>query len=228
MICQEVIRGLITLTVGLIVARVGLWIYFRQKEYELVKQRYLEQSVDLIAAELESVSGAFNHNWARCLHVLKEYRDSEEQFDRDQLNDGFTPLSGSNFHRQAHHRLRTLVQSNTFWDAYQVALSFYHSANAVIVKEIPHAIRAKFSGNVGAPHSEIVSRAYDELAKLHRESERFAPLLGSLQAIASELEQENLSFKQVRTFHRRKVTLDAVEDLNTSFSKDFEKHEFTP
>ncbi|WP_221301290.1 hypothetical protein [Rehaibacterium terrae] len=160
--------------------------------------------------------------------MLKEYRDSEEQFDRDQLTDGFTPLSGSNFHRPAHHRLRTLVQSNVFWDAYQVALSFHHSANAVIVKEIPHAIRAKLSGGVDAPHSEIVSRAYDELAKLHRESERFAPLLSALQAIASELEQENLSFKQVRTFHKRKVAVDAVKDLNTAFAKDFEKHEPAP
>lgn len=106
-ICQELFKGLITLVVGLAVAYVGLWLYFRQKEYELVKQRHLEQCIDVIASELELALGTFSHNWARCLQILKDYRDMEVHFDIKQLSAGFLELHSSRFQRIAHFRLRS-------------------------------------------------------------------------------------------------------------------------
>ncbi|WP_350016353.1 hypothetical protein ABNK63_00460 [Rhodanobacter sp. IGA1.0] len=221
MICQEIIRGIVTLLVGLAIAWIGLLIYFRQKEYELVKQRYLENSVDLISAEIETLAGAFGHNWARCLHILKEFRDSEDKFDQSQLALGFVDVSGSKFQRPAHHRLRTLVQTDTFWEVYQLALSFYHSANSVIEREIPHTLRAKMTGDLtNAPYAGIVDRALDELKKLDAESQKFAELLGALQSVASELEQENLSFKDVRTFSKRRAIVASARALKDRFASE--------
>lgn len=148
MICQELLKALLTLLVGLTIARVGLWIYFRQKEYELVKQRYLEQSIDVVAAELESAMGAFSHNWGRCLQLLKEYRDIEAHFDLDKLSSGFLAFESTGFQRIAHYRLRSLVQSDVIWKVYQLALAFAASANAKAASEIPATIKARLQGGV--------------------------------------------------------------------------------
>jgi uncharacterized membrane-anchored protein YhcB (DUF1043 family) len=82
----ELMKAGITLIVGLALAYFGLRIYFRQREYELVKQRYLEQSLDVISGDLEAISSAFNHNWAHCLNILKEYRDAPGTFDQAHLS----------------------------------------------------------------------------------------------------------------------------------------------
>ena len=123
MIYQELFKALLTLLVGSAVAAIGLLIYFRQKEYELVKQRYLEQSIDVVASELESALGTFSHNWAHCLQMLKEYRDMEGHFEPELLANGFLEFESSRFQRIAHHRLRSLTQSDVIWKVYQLALA---------------------------------------------------------------------------------------------------------
>ena len=129
MICQELFKALLTLLVGLTIARVGLWIYFRQKEYELVKQRYLEQSIDILASELELAFGAFSRNWARCLQILKEYRDMEEHFEPEQLSSGFLEFESSRFQRIAHHRFRTFLMTE---------LALYHELGKLPEPKLAH------------------------------------------------------------------------------------------
>lgn len=221
LICQEILKGIITLVVGLAIARIGLWMYFRQKEYELVKQRYLEQCVDLIASELESFLGTFSHNWARCLQILKEYRDSEENLDTKQLSAGFLALNASKFQRIAHSRLSALTQSNTVWQVYQLALAFATSANAKAVIEVPETIRVKLQTNaIQQSHSRIVEVGFAEMEKLDEESHKFAYLLSALQTMATELEQQKLDFKSIRNFGKRPAVVKALAELNARFAEE--------
>jgi len=108
-ICLELIKGGITLAVALLGAWWALHLYFRQKEYELIKQRYLEGGVDIVAAEVEQASGVLHHNWARCLNIIKAYRDEKTDFDIQELEKGFQLLDSSKIHRIPHHRISNLT-----------------------------------------------------------------------------------------------------------------------
>lgn len=225
MICQELFKALLTLLVGLTIAGVGLWIYFRQKEYELVKQRYLEQSIDVLASELESALGTFSHNWARCLQILKEYRDMEEHFEPEQLFSGFLKFESSRFQRIAHHRLRSLIQSDVIWNVCQLALAFATAANAKAASEIPAVIKARLKGQATqAPHAVIVEAGFAEMKKLDEKSHKFAHLLSALQAIAEELEKQRLNFKSLKTFAGRPAIQKAISDLATVFAEELEPY----
>jgi hypothetical protein len=56
--------------------RLGLIAYFRRKEHEQIIQRYLEQGVDLISANIDHALSVFRENWSQSLWLLKEFRES--------------------------------------------------------------------------------------------------------------------------------------------------------
>src|SRR5882762_1001234 len=144
-ICVEIVKGLFTLAAVVVGAGIGMWAYFRQKEYELVKQRYLEGAIDVVSSELEHALGVVSHNWARCLNIVKAYRDQQGDFDVAELARGFLDLDASKFHRIAHHRLHTLLGTSLVWDVYQLAMAHCSNVNTVITKEIPDTIRVKLT-----------------------------------------------------------------------------------
>jgi hypothetical protein len=45
------------------------------------------------------------HNWARCLNIVKAYRDEKANFDIGELDKGFQNLDFSKIQRIAHHRI---------------------------------------------------------------------------------------------------------------------------
>ena len=171
---QELIRGAFTLVAvgggAFIGARVGLGTYFRQKEYEMIKQRYLEGAIDIVAAEVEQALEIVTHNWTRCVNIVKAFRDEKSDFDLNELSKGFRELD-TRFHRVPHHRIGDLVGSQRIWDVYQLAMAFAANANAKITKEIPETIRLKLSTQrIDVEPAQIVDGLFAELVKLDEES----------------------------------------------------------
>jgi len=108
-----------------------------------MKQRYLEGAVDAVAAQLEASFGVVSHNYARCLQVVKSFRDTGDDFDVKELEHGFLELDQSRFLEIAHHRIGTLIGSQIVWQTFQSAMAHAASANAAVSQEIPEAIRLR-------------------------------------------------------------------------------------
>ncbi len=223
-VIQELVRGAFTLVaagVGVFVgALLGSRAYFRQKEYELVKERYLEGAIDVVASEIDQTFEIFRQNWARCLNIMKAFRDEKEAFDLKELSIGFRDMKLA-LHQLAHHRIGDLVGSQVIWGVYQLAIAHVVTADAVITKEFPEVIRLKLEkGMVPAEPIEIFDTAYQELGKLDEESNRFAHLTRALHRLGQMLEQERLTFKMVATFKDRPEVKTLVADLEREFKSD--------
>lgn len=221
---QELIRGAFTLfAVGggaWFGAWLGLRMYFRQKEYELVQQRYLEGAIDIVAAEVEQALEIVRHNWARCLNIVKAYRDEKSDFDLDELSKGFRDLD-IHFHRVPHHRIGVLVGSQLIWRVYQLAMAFTDNANAKIGKEIPDTIRLHHTTQrIDAEPEQIAAGLFAELFKLNGESHQFAHLTRVLYQIGTMLETERLGFEKVATFRERAKVKTLLDELAGEFAKD--------
>lgn len=131
----ELIRGGFTLAAVGLGSFIALRVYFRQKEYELVKQRYLEGSLDLIAAHLESTLGTVSHNWARSMQICKSFRDTGQNFDLEELTKGFLDFDNSKFQQIAHHRLGALIKTQVIWGIFQSALAWANAATTYLSKK---------------------------------------------------------------------------------------------
>jgi len=203
-ICTEIIRGLFTLVSVAAGAYVALKLYFRQKEYELVKMRYLEGAVDILAAELEATLGTLSHNWSRCLQICKSFRDTDSHFDLAELKSGFRELDSSNFHEIAQHRLSSLVGADVLWDAYQAAMAHANSANNMFTREIPEAIRLRLTTTLMClPAKDMAEQMMHDLKKKHDAGLKFAGLIRALYGIGLILESEKLRLKAVAQFASR-------------------------
>ena len=219
-IVTEIIRGAVTLTAAGLAAWVALTLYFRQKEYEVIKQRYLEGGVDIVAADIEHALSTTNHNWARCLHLAKVYRDATDAFDPTELTKGFAEFQLSNFNRIGHHRIGSLIGSHVVWEVYQLALSYATNANSKI-KEMLETIRLKLTTDrISAEPSQIVSAMFAELKKLDDESHKFASLTRELYALGLMLEREKLSFISIAKFSKRAEVIALVGRLKSEFAQD--------
>lgn len=223
---NESLRIVASLLAGLTLAYFGLRAYFRQKEYELVKQRYLDQCLDIVAGELEEITSVLLNNWSRSLELVKELRDSPGNFDKSHLDQGFLPLRGSNFNHAAHHRLKALVQSQIIWNCYQLALSRHMTLNGVAAKEIPHAISEFIAGRLpsATPH-EIAEAAFEQLEPMVNKSNEFALLQDAIQRIAGRFERSDLSFKDVESFAEQDSVRLIVKELEDHYGPMLKKTE---
>jgi len=216
---NESLRIVASLLAGLALAYFGLRIYFRQKEYELVKQRYLDQGLDIVAGELEEITSVLLNNWARSLELVKELRDSPGNFEKSHLDQDFLPLRGSNFNHAAHHRLKVLIKSHIVWNCYQLALSRHMALNGVAAKEIPHAISEFIAGRLpDAKSEEIAEAAFEQLQPMVSKSNEFALLQDAIQRIAGHFERSRLSFKDVETFAGLDSIRKIVKELEDHYS----------
>lgn len=227
MLCQlyhELVPGIfdiLTSSVGVLLgAGAALCIYFRQKEYELVKERYLDGAIDVVASEIERTFGVYRHNATRCLQIMKAFRDEEESFDLKELSIGFQSLEMA-LHQVSHHRIGDLVGSQLIWHVYQFALAFVANADSMITKEFPEVIRMKLKeGRVDADPKIIFKKAYDDIERLDKESERFAHLIRVLHELSRMLETEKLTFKSLGRFRNRPRVRAILGELQREFAND--------
>jgi hypothetical protein len=215
-LCLEIVKGFFTLVAVVLGSYVGLCIYFRQKEYELVKQRYLEGGVDIVATQLETSLGVVSHNWARCLQVCKSFRDTGEDFDVKELDRGFLVLDNSKFQHVAHHRVSSLLQSQVIWDKFQSAMAYASSANSIITQEVPEAMRMRCTTNrTPRDHASMGQKMIEDLSRVHDKSFKFAVLVRELHALSLMLEQEKLNLKAIATFSQRVEVQQVIQRLTT-------------
>ena len=203
----------------LIGVSIGAWValrmYFRQKEYELVKQRYLEGAVDILAAELEQTLGIVSHNWTRCIWILRSLRDAKEDFDIKELERGFMPLDTSQFHKTAHFRVQNLTNSIAIWQAYQLAMAYAAIENSLLTEEIPQAIRLR--KQLQREPEELASSLFARIQEVNSKGERFAKLVHALHALGRILEVERFNFKTIGKFAER----EEVKQLVAKVGRDF-------
>lgn len=201
--------------------------YYQQREYELILTRYLEGGLDLLAADLERVNSVFHHNWARCLSVLAAYRDLETDFTLSEFDKGFLELQSSNLNVIAHHRLFTLVGTHEYWSVYQSAMAFFTSSNAILVKQIPDAIRIKLTTvRIDHPHAEVAEEGFNEAKEQEEKSHKYVQLVAELQALSAALESERFRFKELEKFRNKAEVKASVARLKEQFAEDLSKYAF--
>jgi hypothetical protein len=221
LLCIELLRGIFTLLAVILGAFIALRVYFRQKEYELAKQRYLEAGVDVVAAELEQALGVVSHNYARSLSICISLRDAGADFDIKEIDRGFIELDSSHFKQIAHHRIGSLVNSQLIWEIFQLAMAHSTFANSQITKVIPEAIRIKLTTNrISKEYESLAEAMMAELKKIHDDGFKFAILLKELHVLGLLLEAEALSLKDIAKFHKRPEIKQLLERLETAFPKE--------
>ena len=217
----ELVKGAFTLLAVALGSFVALLLYFRQKEYELTKQRYLEGAVDIVASELDVSFGVVSHNYARCLQICKSFRDVEHNFDKRELERGFLQFDGSKFHQIAHHRISSLLGIDTVWGIFQSAMATAVSANAMMVTEIPETLRILSDQPMGmSDRRKDAERMIRDMQETHDATFKYAVLVRELHVLGILLESTKLSITSVAKFRDREDVRELIARLQSAYPRD--------
>lgn len=216
----DLIQGASTILASIIVVVAGVNGFFRQKEYELVQKRYLEEGVDVVVAITESAMNTYYHNWSSCLENLKTFRD-DGTMSLDVFRAGTLPLPPDTFGLTANYRLHRIVGSGVFWEVFQLVISFAQAACTKIRDEIPTGLKITLEKG-GHNRVEMVEAAIDALMGLDDEFQRFHFFIGKLQDIAMVLEERKFALKDVKKLKTDKTVITAIKELKDHYKAELE------
>jgi hypothetical protein len=219
-------QPLATVLVAYLVYRLGLRAYQMQKEYELVRARYLEAGIDRMASNFEYALSVFRQNHARALHIAKLIRDvGLEEAALFSGPQAATDLDDGRMEITASHRVRQLVNSQTFWDTSQLLFAEVKSANYFFEMSI-----GSFLSSASTQKGKPIDRAkaaeiiFQEAQAWHGKIERYYHPPSALQALATLLESSRFTLIQIGKFHERSDVREIVRAVRRNFP-DLESRE---
>lgn len=214
----ELTKGSFTLAAVALGAAIGLYAYFRQKEYELMKQRYLEQGLDVVAGAVESLLGIVSHNYARALQLCKQYRENGAGIDPAELSRGFFDLDTSNFHQTAHYRLSSLLNDQVVWNTFQSVMVYASTTNVLLTQEIPEAIRKLAAIPEGTRDRQAdTEEMMKSIREKHDEQFMFSEFTHSLHVLSLLLEKTRLSRKSIAKFSLQPDVSGVVQKMRVAY-----------
>jgi hypothetical protein len=223
---KDIGGGLAPLGAAFVAYLLGLRAYHLQREYELVRRRYLDEGLDAFAADVEHALGVFKNNWQHSLTVLKHYRDMDTAMRKELLDTGFLDVQMSQFRVRPNYRVATLVGDRVFWNIQQLLFAFVGTTTAFFKEDLCGAVRyAVNGGQLKGPKDQMIDE-YVKVATKHLEtSKKYHMLLAEVQAVTAEFEGERFTLATVQQFKERKTVKDAVNRLKEAFAHKLEKYE---
>lgn len=220
MLCSTIIDGVITILAAIGAVAIGVRVYFRQREFELVQLRYLEGGIDAVVANSAEQLNNFHSNWARCLQLLKQFRDNPA-FDGAELDQGFARLSSDRWAMIAQYRVNALIDDVVVWQAFQILAAFADRGCNIAMLEIPEAIRAHL-GESDDARAGLCAAWLQRLEDLDKESHRHHVFIERMQKIASTFENERFSFRKIETFKTKPAVVQAIAEIRAAYQEEIE------
>lgn len=205
--------------------RLGLRAYFKQREYEIVRTRYLERTLDLLSSEVESALLTFRTNWHYSLQVLKQFREATLTIEQQEIKKGFVRHASGAFSIVAAYRLSGLIRDDqVFWKMEQLLFAFVDDANDFFHNDLAAGITKGILGELNRPKKEVVDLYMARLEKYDQESHDYYPLLTELETLSGFLERERFIFSRIhQRFHKKKEVKDSISRLNAALQKVLEE-----
>lgn len=221
-VSDVILRISLPLLVVAVTALLGLRHYYRQREHEIILERYLKGGVDLISSHIDEVINVFNEGWKRSTTVLKVFRDTQNgrvPMPKDLYSASFRNYDPALFAKPPFYKLRNLVGDNVFWYAYQALISFVDLKVAFFQNDLCLCI-GTFIEN---PQSRKATcqKIYDfymgKLKEYMAELDKFEEILKELQNIAAILERKKWTFAELESVRRDEDVRGCVERLKEKF-----------
>ena len=221
------LKPLVPLAAVLLAYFLGKSAYFRQKEYELITKRYLEEGLDSISKNVDSSLAIIRHNWWHCLFVLKSFRDLGRDMRQELYKEGLIEPEPSNFELWRDYRLKHIVGDDIFNQVHQLLDSFVKSSYSFFRDDMCNGIRVTLEGGkeleVTATRKEIYDEMLKEVIKVDKKAQKFYVLLAELQNISTVIQTKRFSFNSLKGLKEHPIVKNAVSNLKNTFKDDLNK-----
>jgi hypothetical protein len=208
---------------ALIAYYIGMKVYFKQKEYDIVRQRYLDQSLDILCANVDNMLVVFRSNWAQSLWICQLFRDAGKNLGKEYYTSKFQKFDHSLFTLTPFFRLRLLIDDQIFWEATQELVAFVEKTTSFFENDLLTAIKVYIDSDIiKVDHKTIYEEYVPSISDFEKESHKFYDLISGLLVLASVLEKEKFSYKGIHKFKMNDDVAKTVAKLKELFPKKYQ------
>lgn len=210
-------------SVALFIFFLGRSAYYCQKEFELVRDRYLNEGLDQLVTRADYALQVFNHNWAHSLNIIKTVRGLKRDANIDVFLQDLVPPDAAMLELSVNRKVRELLQSEVTYDVHQLLASFVHNSFLKMRDDLGNAIRLyiedspEFQGKLSP--KAIEDQYLPVLFKLSAESNKYYFFVKQIQELANLLQKKKFGFKAVSEFGQKAEVKNIINNLETYYAE---------
>ncbi|WP_319583623.1 hypothetical protein [uncultured Pseudodesulfovibrio sp.] len=197
--------------------------YYKQKDYEEIKARYLEGGIDIITANVENSLSNLSANWAGALNIIKLFRGLGEKAQFLPSKEYFIKYNTKELNLTAHKRIQLLIRSNVFWDLHQLLAAFETNKYHFFVEDLYVILNIYHTNEriqISAKNQmEIVDKYTSVTKQINDDSSKYYKIVELLNELSFIFEKEKYSYDNINLFHARydvvKIKDDALSLLKS-------------
>ena len=213
-------------SVALVIFFLGRSAYFRQKEFELVRDRYLNDGLDQLVTRSDYALQVFNHNWAHSLNVIKTLRGLKRNANIEVFLKDLIAPDAKMLELSVNRKVRDLLQSQITYDVHQLLAVFTHNSFLKMRDDLGNAIRLYIENNAdfqGKLSPEAIEKNYlPVLLDLNAKSNTYFFFVKQTQELANLLQKEKLGFRAVSSFGQKPEVRSIVASLENYYAQQIE------
>lgn len=196
-IYKAFVSGIVSLLVVFIAAKLGLSSFFKQKEFELVRDRYLFDGVDKIRAYNINTMVSYKWNFIQVNKCLSQAYHGEKAFSPDNCLSSLRDIDDINACGLEYTRVTRLLNDESLWKLNDSIIGDVISENdhlTRIVEILKYAEEDKLGPNA-------LLRLKDEIEKSHAQlNNKVTIITAFLTEITDILEETKMEFSSVKRF----------------------------
>ena len=206
MIVETIIQVLILIIAAILTAFLsyyfGAKIYFKQKEYENIRKRYLEEGFDKLISEYEFALSAYRHNWLIGLSIIQQVRDLPRETVNIKLLDQIVSLKNNVLPTISVHRLNNIVCIDDIWKRHQALFSFVQSSYNTLTCDLYAGVLAYCNDQekYNLRKDELFKEFFEKLQEFNSKSGKHDQYLGQIKNLSTIFERNVKSNKDMRGF----------------------------
>ncbi len=217
---ELLIATLFPLLTVYVVYRLGLRAYFKQKEFENVRNRYLENGVELVITQIDYILGIQRHNWELMLRTTRQYREQESQVSMEDFFNQFREVNQDNFQLGPIYKTQTLLNDDVLWRAYQAAFAFVSSTNIEIKSDFAGTLNNLLNSPHNADKLGFIQQVEEQAKQNNLKANNFYLILDPLHKLSEIVEDGKHTFKSIHTIHKTKKIKQIVSELLKLFPEN--------
>lgn len=199
--------------------RLGLVTYFKKMERDQIRNRYLENCVDLLLTNTSHALSIYKRNWRIAVNTLSEFRLNdlrELHLEKKKPEMHFLDIDQNMLSGLPFYKINTLVGDDVFWEAYQLLFAFVDTTYYFFRYNFKTVIEAYFDPDVNTVSPEEIYNMYkDKLKEIENNAKKYYIIQTELMHLVAFLETNTITQKKIESFRKKNECKEMINKLRS-------------
>jgi len=218
---SDLVTAIAAVVAPFITAILGYMFFNRQEKIKSCQQRYLNEGLDVLTNNIETILRTFMHNWSTALNALRVFNQLGPHVEMNEYRAKFQ-YPTVDFQIKANDKLKVLVGNLNFYKVHQELLALQIRSIDFFSADLMTGL-ISFSKSEDNIRAEVMAKYLSHLEQYKREADSYYKLLDFLYELTRILEKSHYDFETVEEFPNNYEVRVAIKKLEQTYPQAINK-----